>query len=106
MKQKSNARLIVVLVSIIFVMFAFGFALVPIYNSLCKSLGINGKTNTKAIAYDVSKHKIDESRTVVVEFTATNNGNVPWAFYPKLRKVKVHPGNIARLSFYAENKSD
>jgi len=85
-------------------MFAFGFALVPIYNSLCKALSINGKTNQQAIAYDANT-KVALEREVVVEFVATNNSNVPWAFYPKTTKIKVHPGEIAKLAFYAENKT-
>jgi cytochrome c oxidase assembly protein subunit 11 len=86
-------------------MFGFGFALVPIYNSLCQTLGINGKTNKKPVAYDVSKATIDKNREVLVEFVATNNSGVPWAFYPKTSKITVHPGEIARLAFYAENKT-
>jgi len=103
---KSNTKLIATLVVVVIGMFAFGFALVPIYNSLCKVLGINGKTNTSAIAYSKENAVVDESRTITVEFIATNNGGVPWAFYPKTKRVKVHPGEIAKLSFYAENKSN
>ncbi|KTD31534.1 cytochrome c oxidase assembly protein [Legionella israelensis] len=106
MAGKSHTRLIVKLLCVVIGMFAFGFALVPIYNSLCKSLGINGRTNAQAVAYDVQKIKIDKTRMVTVEFVATNNSSVPWAFYPKTRKLKVHPGDIARLAFYAENKTN
>ncbi len=105
MVVKKHAKLVVLLAVIVVGMFGFGFALVPIYNTLCKTLGINGKTNPEAVAYDVSKAKIDK-REVVVEFVATNNGGVPWKFYPKIRKIKVHPGEIARLAFYAENTTD
>lgn len=105
-KQKGHHRLLVILSGLVLGMFAFGFALVPIYNSLCKSLGINGKTNPEAVAYDVNKVKVDKSREITVEFVATNNSGVPWAFYPKTRKIKVHPGEIAKLAFYAENKTE
>lgn len=86
-------------------MFAFGFALVPIYNSLCKTLGINGKPNTESIPYDVNQ-TVAKNREVLVEFVATNNSSLPWIFYPKVTKIRVHPGEIAHLSFYAENKSN
>jgi cytochrome c oxidase assembly protein subunit 11 len=86
-------------------MFGFGFALVPIYNSLCQTLGINGKTNAVSIAYDKQHSIIDKTRTVLVEFVATQNSSIPWAFYPKTKKLRVHPGDIAKLSFYAENQS-
>lgn len=86
-------------------MFAFGFALVPIYNSLCQTLGINGKTSNRVAVYDAKKIKVDADRVVTVEFVATNSGSVPWKFYPKTKKIKVHPGEIAKLAFYAENQS-
>lgn len=86
-------------------MFAFGFALVPIYNSLCKALGINGKPTAMVAASDLSKLKVQNDRVVTVEFVATNTGGVPWEFYPKVSKVKVHPGEITKLAFYAENKT-
>jgi len=104
--EKKHVKLVAVLAFVVLGMFGFGFALVPIYNSLCKALSINGKTNTEAIAYDVSKAKIAMDREVLVEFVATNNSGVPWAFYPKVQKIKVHPGAIVKLAFYAENKTD
>jgi cytochrome c oxidase assembly protein subunit 11 len=105
-KEHQQQRLLIALTLLVLGMFAFGFALVPIYNSLCKTLGINGKTNPEAIAYDVSKAKIASNRVVLVQFVATNNGGVPWAFYPKIKEIKVHPGEVVKLAFYAENKSN
>ncbi len=103
--MRQHTRLVGLLFVLVLGMFAFGFALVPIYNSLCKTLGINGKTNAVAVAYD--KHTAtDKTREVWVEFVATNTGAVPWAFYPHVRKIKIHPGELARLSFYAENKTN
>ncbi len=87
-------------------MFAFGFALVPIYNSLCKALSINGKIVLDAAPYDVSKVKILGDRKVTVQFVATNTGGVPWDFYPKTREITIQPGKVARLAFYAENKTN
>ncbi len=106
MTAKTHVRLVGILAVMVVLMFAFGFALVPIYNSLCKTLGINGKTNTQAIAYDPKTAIIARDRTVMVEFVATNNSSVPWAFYPTIQKIAVHPGEIAKLSFYAENKTN
>lgn len=106
MAVKLHRKLVVTLTIIVLGMFAFGFALVPIYNSLCQTLGINGKTNKQPIAYDERNAIINHDRTIMVEFVATNNSSVPWAFYPKTRKLAVHPGEIARLAFYAENKTN
>lgn len=106
MAVKKHTRLVVLLTSIVLGMFAFGFALVPIYNSMCRMLGINGKLTSMASKdYSQSALKIQKDRNVVVEFVATNNSGVPWAFYPEVRKLTVHPGEIAKLAFYAENKT-
>ncbi|MDR3442527.1 MAG: cytochrome c oxidase assembly protein [Legionella sp.] len=104
--ENNHRKLLAFLSAIVLGMFVFGFALVPIYNSLCQTLGINGKTNSEAIAYDVSKAKIATDREVLVQFVATNNSGVPWAFYPKIHEIKVRPGEIVKLEFYAENKTD
>jgi cytochrome c oxidase assembly protein subunit 11 len=107
MQQKNNHfRLVVILSIIVLGMFGFGFALIPIYNSLCKTLGINGKVSLEAVAYDEASAHIATDREVLVEFVATNNSGVPWLFYPKIQKIKVHPGQVAKLTFYAENKSN
>jgi cytochrome c oxidase assembly protein subunit 11 len=105
-EERKQRKLLVLLALIVLGMFGFGFALVPIYNSICSSLGINGKTSMKAVDYDESKAKIATDREILVEFIATNNSSVPWAFYPKVKKVRVHPGKIVKLAFYAENKTD
>jgi len=104
--RPNNKKLVGVLFVIVFLMFGFGFALVPIYNALCKNLGINGKVNLNLTAAEKKSDHIDQSREIWVEFVATNNSGVPWAFYPKINRIKVHPGEFARLSFYAENKTN
>lgn len=101
-----HKKLVMGLFLLVIGMFGFGFALVPIYNSLCKSLGINGKVTQANGVYAPTNTDIVYDREVTVEFVATNSGGVPWDFYPKIRKIKVHPGEIAKLAFYAENKTD
>lgn len=86
-------------------MFGFGFALVPIYNSMCKALNINGKVVLDRTPYDAKTANITQDREVIVQFVATNTGNVPWAFYPKIREIRIQPGKMANLAFYAENKT-
>lgn len=102
----NHKRLVGTLIVIVLLMFGFGFALVPIYNALCKNLGINGKVNLNLTAQEKLPGHIDKRREIWVEFVATNNGGVPWAFYPKITRMKVHPGEFAKLSFYAENKTN
>ncbi|MDX1836129.1 cytochrome c oxidase assembly protein [Legionella taurinensis] len=103
---KGHKRIVLLLSLIVLGMFGFGFALVPIYNSLCQTLGINGKTNSKAAAYNSAQAFVDKNRVVTVQFVSTSNSSLPWAFYPKVTRINVHPGEIAKLAFYAENKSN
>ena len=74
--KRSNAGVIGWCLAGVIGMFGFGFAMVPLYDVMCDALGINGKTNAEAIAYDVSAHHIDKTRLVQVEFVATNNSSI------------------------------
>lgn len=98
----THRKTVFLLALIVIGMFGFGFALVPLYNSLCKNLGINGKLTQ---SYDTAKGSVKE-RNLHIEFVATQSASIPWAFYPKIPKLSVHPGQNYRLAFYAENKSD
>lgn len=84
-------------------MFFFGYALVPLYNVLCQQLGLNGKTNTASVKNTAF---IDKSRTVTVQFLATNNANLPWTFRPTVKKVELHPGESIKITYFARNDTN
>lgn len=102
--RSKSIRLITVLVMISVVMFGFSYALVPIYETMCLALGINGKTNPTAVQVEAAA-PVDKSRTITVEFLATNNEQLPWDFYPEVKKIRIHPGEVTKISYYAKNKS-
>lgn len=83
-------------------MFGFGFALVPLYDVFCEITGLNGKTGGPYEAVPVA---VDTSRTVKVQFLATNNENMPWEFKPMQTEVVVHPGQQTKISFLARNNT-
>lgn len=103
-KPYKHRKLLIILVTIVIGMFGFGYALVPLYKTICDVLGINGKTGG-AVVYDASNTHVDKTRTVTIEFIATNNPSMRWQFYPKTKKIKVHPGAIQKIDFFAENDS-
>ena len=83
-------------------MFAFVFVvMVPLYNVLCDALGINGKTSSEA--YTSVVPQVDESRSVKVQFVATNNDGMPWVFSPDVTEMVVHPGAANDTVFFAAN---
>ncbi|ROZ79685.1 cytochrome c oxidase assembly protein [Ramlibacter sp. WS9] len=90
-------------------MFAFGYALIPIYKHICEMTGINilslserqvpGSASTGG---DVKLNtQVDTSRTITVEFDANSRG--PWEFKPQQRSVQVHPGELATVMYEFQN---
>ena len=101
--RTKNSRVVKKLLLIVVGMFGFGFALVPLYDVFCDITGLNGKTNsTAAYATDT----IDTSRTITVQFITRTAKGMPWQFEPVVNEVKVHPGEVKFIKFYAKNESD
>jgi cytochrome c oxidase assembly protein subunit 11 len=100
----ANRRLVRRLVLLTVGMFAFGFLLIPFYDVLCKITGLNGKTGGRVEV--VEAVKVDESRTVTVEFVASLNIGAPWEFAPKVARMQVHPGQFYQTHFWAKNLAD
>lgn len=86
-------------------MFAFGFALVPLYSVVCDLTGFNGRSSGLASAAEVVE-QVDSSRRVTVEFVTTVNGGQPWTFAPEVKRISVHPGQLYTVNFVAENPHD
>jgi cytochrome c oxidase assembly protein subunit 11 len=84
-------------------MFGFGFAMAPIYNVMCRVLGINGKPSGMAVAAP-SAQLVDESRWVTVQFVASLNESLPLDFAPETYQIKVHPGQLYTVSYTANNR--
>lgn len=103
LRQWSLKKVVISLVILVLLMFAFGYALVPLYNVLCSALGLNGKTNATSVA---NTSVIDKNRTITVQFLATNNENLAWKFYPETKKVDLHPGQNMKIAYFARNDSD
>ena len=88
----SMKKLVTRLLLVVVAMFVFGFALVPIYDVMCKAFGINGKT---AGQYE-GEQTVDTSRQVRVQFLSTNSADMSWDFYPKQRRIDGQPGGGER----------
>ena len=102
----SNAQMFGKLAVVAAAMFAFGYALVPIYKTICEMTGVNilalgeqavpGERATLA-----ANTQVDLSRTVTVEFDANTSG--PWHFKPEQRSVQVHPGELTTVVYEFQN---
>jgi len=103
--QNKHKKTITKLVFAVIGMFGFGFALVPLYDVFCELTGINGKTNGR---YEVSveETEVDESREVRIQFITHNNESMPWEFKPTVTEIKVNPGKMTQVDFYARNPTN
>lgn len=81
-------------------MFAFGFALVPLYYVFCDITGLGGRTSDSA---QQVQEAVDESRTVRVEFVASLGQMAPWEFEPTQSSMEVHPGKLYTTQYFAQN---
>jgi cytochrome c oxidase assembly protein subunit 11 len=106
-RHRDNRRMLGKLGVVVVLMFGFGYALVPIYNSICTALGINvlsvaelnGQGGSRA---DPGKNtQVDLSRTITIEFDANARG--PWEFKPEKRSVQVHPGELTTVMYEFRN---
>lgn len=81
--------------------FAFGFALVPLYDVVCEVTGI-GSRDRLARAGTIEDQVPAEGRTVVIEFTAS----VPsggFDFAPVAATMEVQPGRLYETHYRARN---
>jgi len=81
-------------------MFAFGFALIPLYTVFCALTGLGGKT---ANAATIAVERPDPNRTVRVEFLGSVARGSPWQFEPDVSHIDVHPGQLYEAQFKTRN---
>ena len=84
-------------------MFAFGYALVPLYDVFCEITGFGGRTN--AVPVTVTE-AADRNRSIRLEFVATVNQYAPWEFRSAVAGMTVHPGGLYEATFVATNLTD
>ena len=101
-RSLANRRVVTRLAVVVLGMFGFGFALVPLYDVFCQVTGLNGKTGRIELEQTLGG-KVDVGRMVTVEFLASVNSELPWEFRPVVKKVKVHPGEVTEVKYYARN---
>jgi cytochrome c oxidase assembly protein subunit 11 len=102
--QQSTPKLIAKLFGVVVGMFVFAvWIMPPLYDVFCEVTGLNGKTGDK---YEAVEIQVDTSRTVKVQFVATNNEGMPWSFEPMRDSVEVHPGQEMEIRYLARNPTD
>ena len=105
-----NRRMVVKLAAVTLTMFAFGYALVPIYRTICEALGVNVlsiaelQSRGGVAARPPANTQVDTSRTVTIEFDANVRG--PWDFKPQQASLDVHPGEVTTVLYEFRNRQN
>ncbi len=104
--RHENFKMVRKLGVIVLGMFAFGYALVPIYKAICEMTGINvlalGDRQIPGATSNVPANtQVDRARSVTVEFDANSRG--VWHFKPAQSSVQVHPGELTTVMYEFQN---
>ena len=102
---RANQQVFRKLAVVALAMFAFGYALVPMYRAICEFTGINilalAEQAIPGARAAPKNTQVDTSRTITVEFDANARG--PWKFRPDQRSVQVHPGEVITVMYEFQN---
>ena len=102
--KKANRGLTARLLLMVAGSFAFGFALVPLYDVFCEVTGIGSRAGLSRAA-ETGGAATAEPRTVVVEFTASVPGSGQWDFAPVAATMEVTTGQLYETHYRARNLS-
>src|SRR3979490_3337879 len=103
-RKKANRGLITGLLVMTVGSFAFGWALIPLYDVFCRLTGVG---NAEAKAVRSSAHEaMDANREITIEFLADPASVGSFDFRPKVASMRIHPGKLYDTLFYAKNLTD
>ena len=105
-QRRLNRDMLFKLTLVVFLMGGFGYAMVPMYKSICEALGVNviarGDVGSAYGAQNAPiNSQVDLTRNVTVEFDANARG--PWEFHPARNAVIVHPGEMTTVMYEFKN---
>lgn len=99
----ANRQLLHKLLVVSMLMFGFGFALVPLYDEICRVTGV--RNLFKADEPVLENTQVDTTRTVAIEFDS-NTQRLAWTFRPLEGHVQVHPGEVRQVIYEVRNTLD
>lgn len=92
--ERRKRRTLFLLMGLAIGMFAFGFAMVPLYNLLCQVTGVQSVEQRAMIGTNapLAAATAVTDRWVTVKFDTTIHPDLPWRLEPMQRKLRVRPG--------------
>jgi cytochrome c oxidase assembly protein subunit 11 len=100
-RKRANRKLVRGLLIMTAGAFAFGWALIPLYDVLCRAAGI-GNAEAKS-GKSAVREAIDPNREITIEFLAEPASVGSFDFRPRVASMRIHPGKLYDTLFYAKN---
>ena len=101
--MKTHRPLIKRLIFSAIFMFAFAFALVPLYDVFCQVTGLNGKPSMEKAQVSDS---VNSSQQVDVDFLTHAKAGSPFKVTSENKRITVNIGEMNKVSFIASNSSN
>jgi cytochrome c oxidase assembly protein subunit 11 len=98
--RRENASLTRRLLVMVAGSFAFGFALVPLYDVICEAAGIRVNETPAAVAQTAAT-----GREVALEFVSIVAPGGEWELVPETREMKVQPGRLHEAKFLVRSNA-
>tara|TARA_Y100000589_G_scaffold314646_1_gene337232 strand:+ start:220 stop:846 length:627 start_codon:yes stop_codon:yes gene_type:complete len=102
--KRTNKQTFSKLAILSFLMFGFGFSLIPFYEAICEVTGINilaTRDKSEVTVNEIDLSAVDYSRRITVEFDSNSHG--PWTFKAEESSINVHPGELVVVEFEVTN---
>jgi cytochrome c oxidase assembly protein subunit 11 len=101
LSTQKHRQTAIILGTIVVVMLAVAYASVPLYRIFCQKTGFGGTPQVATAA----SHKLVNSRTLTIQFTATVHRDLLWEFKPLQYKTQVKVGENSLAFYRAKNLS-
>ena len=96
----SNNRIVIMLVTIVFLMLGLAYASVPLYDLFCRVTGFGG---TPAISLEKSEYSINQNINIRLDANVTN---LSWDFSPEKNVYQIKIGENKVINYFAQNLSN
>jgi cytochrome c oxidase assembly protein subunit 11 len=100
-QRRENASLTRRLLLMVLGSFAFGFALVPLYDVICEAAGIRVNETPSSAVESAGQ----EQREVTLEFVSLLAPSGDWELVPDTNSMVVRPGRLSEAGFHIRNRA-
>ena len=96
----SNNRIVIILVTVVFLMLGLAYASVPLYDLFCRVTGFGG---TPSVSLEKSEYSINQNINIRLDANVTN---LNWDFSPEKNIYKIKIGENKVINYLAQNLSN